>query len=76
MEHVDVIITKYKTIDGKIFDNKDQALHHEGILNGTIKKCPTCKGTGQVDPYGDRLASWKCSTCEGKGFLVKQDVWK
>lgn len=76
MKKVDKIVTKYEAIDGILFDKESDALLHEGFLNGTVKKCDRCNGTGEVDPYGDGRVFITCSNCDGKGHVTKQEIWK
>jgi len=33
-----------------------------------IQKCARCKGTGQIDPYGEPPGETECPDCEGNGF--------
>lgn len=65
-----VFYTVYQTSDGKEFEDKQEALLHENILNGKKKKCDKCNGKGYVnerweDEYvlktGEHFASEKMS---------------
>ena len=56
MKEIKVSVTKYETTDGRIFGNKESEKLHEGILDGSVKVCSRCKGSGEIDPYGDGRA--------------------
>ena len=75
--------------DGTEFDNKQDAIHHDKIINGEIKECPDCKGLGWVlididdEDYHTgapivRHDSHRCDTCMGKGYIEKKikEVWE
>lgn len=75
MKEIEVTVTKYQTEDGRVFGNKESATIHEGLLNGSIKVCPRCDGSGEVDIYGDGRIFNECSQCKGAGRLYKQTIW-
>lgn len=75
MKVIQVMVEKYQTEDGRIFDSAKQAEHHERIISGARKGCPTCNGTQQV-PSEDYRSFYACPHCDGKGYVEKQEVWK
>lgn len=73
-EKTRTIVEKYYvTSDGKEFLNKDSAILHQNILDGTSIICPSCHGELQIDPYGDGMTYVNCSACNGKGYLIR--IW-
>jgi DnaJ-class molecular chaperone len=73
---VTIYETKYKTKDGKEFENREDAILHEGKLKGLIKCCPHCNGERIIkyttDYYfkpGTYEASCICPKCGGRGYL-------
>ena len=75
MKEVEVKVVKYQSDDGKIFDDKEQALLHDKMLSGKVKTCPACGGSKTVDIYGDGRIYNQCSTCQGKGYVEKKEIW-
>ena len=43
-----IVIKKYKTSDGKIYTELKDAERNEGLLNGTVKVCNLCDGSGET----------------------------
>ncbi len=71
-EKTRTIIEKYYvTSDGEEFLNKDRAILHQNILDGTSIICPSCHGEGESDYCGDGMGMVICSHCNGKGYLVR-----
>lgn len=75
MKEIEVTVIKYETNDGRFFGNKQSAMFHEGLLDGSIKVCSHCDGVGEIDSYGDGRVFHKCSECKGSGYLHKQTIW-
>lgn len=69
-----VVVTKYKTSDGKTFTERKDAERNEGILNGNVRVCNLCDGTGET-PDAEFRYYYNCSTCNGTGYLHKKEVW-
>lgn len=76
LTEVNVLVKRYKTSDGMIFESSINAIHHEKVLKGNIKECPSCNGKGVVDIYGDGRVSSTCSTCNGKGYVERVVKWE
>lgn len=76
MKEIQVAVTKYECEDGTVCDTKEQAELHEAWCRGDVKTCPSCDGTGSIDPYGDGRVKTKCGTCGGKGHVRRAEVWK
>ena len=71
-EKTRTIVEKYYvTSDGEEFLNKDRAILHQNILDGTSIICPSCHGEGESDYCGDGMGMVICSHCNGKGYLVR-----
>ena len=73
--------------DGKEFDNKGECKLHEMKLNGEIKECPNCGGSGKItkkeeyDNYHTGALEWAyatptCEVCKGNGYLEKKTIWQ
>lgn len=63
-------MTMYQANDGKLFDKKEDAIHYEKLLNGSIKKairCLNCGGSGKINMYGDSGVFVMCTCCWGSG---------
>ena len=75
MKEIEVKVIKYQSDDGSIFDTKEKAELQDKKLVGLVKICPSCNGAKIVDPYGDGRTSCQCSTCQGKGYVEKKEVW-
>jgi DnaJ-class molecular chaperone len=62
--------------DGYIYVRKETMVKTK-IPEGNVK-CPTCKGCGEVRRYWgqpwDKGQFIFCITCNGKGFLPKEDL--
>ena len=78
----------YIAKDGKEFESEDACKHHEMILDGTRKVCPSCNGQGGFKgkyspPYDNYDVGhveghyeWNtCPKCNGKGYLEKKITW-
>lgn len=76
MEKIIDEVEKYRANDGKIFNDKEDCIHHEKMLSGERKICPNCEGKGKVDPTNDGREYWTCSTCNGKKWVEKVEVWR
>ena len=76
MEKVKVQVEKYKASDGKLFDTSKECEFYEKKINGEIKTCDNCNGTGIVDSCGDGRMLSPCSRCNGKGYLIKVKKWQ
>jgi len=70
-----ILVTKYETEDGRLFDTLKAAEHHEKLQTGQRKKCPMCDGSGEVDAYGDGRVFSRCQKCGGKGWLELKGMW-
>lgn len=75
MKEVDVYVKKYEAKDGSLFNNKKDCELYEKKLDGKIKKCDNCNGSGEVDPYGDGRVFKTCGRCGGKGYLELKEQW-
>ena len=75
MKEIEVIVKKYKSDDGKIWDTKEDAIIQDKRLKGDIKVCPVCNGTSMADEYGDGRVFGLCHNCNGKGYLEKVEAW-
>lgn len=75
IEKIPYTAYRYKTDDGKIFDDENDAIRHEKILQGKIKVCEWCDGKGSHlnEDYKFMIT---CQSCNGSGYLTKQEVWK
>ena len=89
-----IVVEKYTVYiakDGKEFICKDDCERYEKKLNGELKECSRCHGTGKINEhleqyfdggmYGDHeyhtyWKSDKCPECNGKGYLEKKVIWK
>lgn len=67
-------VTRYITTDGRSFEDEDKAKIHQLRLDGKCKDCVVCEGTGKL-PDAEYRIYYKCTVCDGKGFLVKTEVW-
>lgn len=76
LTEVNILVKRYKTSDGELFVDSDDAVYHEKVLKGNIKECPSCNGKGTVDIYGDGRVSSTCSTCNGKGYVERVVKWE
>lgn len=59
----------FQTTDGKEFTKKKVAKRHQNILDGKIKLCKTCYGSG-INPYYSSHVSGseeRSPTCNGTG---------
>jgi len=65
-----IVQNYFITSDGREFLDKDVAVHHQNLLDGTSIVCPNCNGKGEVDWCGDGMMV-TCSHCNGKGYLVR-----
>jgi len=73
MEAVEVMIIKYKSKNGKIYDNEKDALLYDDIHDGIKKICPSCNGLKKVlDEEGKYYRD--CGVCNSKGYL--ELIWK
>ncbi len=70
-----IVIKKYKTSDGKIYTELKDAERNEGLLNGTVKVCNLCDGSGET-PDAEWRYFYRCSKCNGSGYLKKKVVWE
>lgn len=75
VEKVQILVDHWKTSDGQVHRDPETANIHQAILNGEARLCPECKGSGRVDPYGDRRTTVKCNSCND-GYQYKSEVWK
>lgn len=74
----------YQTTDGKVFDNENLAIHHQREIDGEIKKCEACGGTGNLESYyseypgcrEQHLVVPKCKKCSGKGWVERKVIWE
>lgn len=78
----------YIAKDGKEFTSESECEHHEKMLSGERKECPTCHGKGYINErtykalneltyhFEDVPTSDRCPTCDGKGYLEKTITWK
>ena len=79
----------YIAKDGKVFEDKDECILYEKRLDGLIKDCPDCGGTGKIqeeyeyDNYHTGAPEkttihTTCPKCNGKGYLEKKlkEVWE
>lgn len=76
MEKIEVIVEKFQSDDGFIFDTAEECIHYEKLNNGERKICSSCGGSGETDPYGDGRVFSSCCKCEGKGWLELVKIWK
>lgn len=76
MKKIEVIVEKWESKDGLIWDTESDCIHHEKRLDGLIITCTNCKGKQNVDAFGDGSTFWECATCKGKGFLEKKEIWE
>lgn len=86
--HKHITYDVYITSDGREFTNWDDANHHDKELNGNIKKCTRCDGSGQLNGHyelhrdlwtckEERVWTYdKCPECNGKGHLEKKTCWE
>ena len=75
MEIIKVLVEKYKSKDNIIFSTEKECILHEKKLDGLIKTCSNCNGEKKVDPYGDGRVFNTCTTCSGKGYIERREVW-
>lgn len=68
-------VYKYQADDGTIFDNREDAEHRDKVLKGLIRFCDNCGGLGET-PDEEFRRYYKCSSCSGKGWQEKVEVWK
>jgi len=69
MKKIGVVVTKYKTNDGKIHDTSEKADHHEKMQSGIRKECPTCNRKGEGGGTLDEVIVYvSCDTCSGRGW--------
>jgi len=76
IKEVTVEYQRFQTRDGMLFEKREDAKHHEKVLNGTIKTCPRCEGAKKLDAYGDGRQWMTCNSCSGKGYVEKCEVWQ
>ena len=70
-----VVVVQYQSDDGKIWDKKEDALHRDKVLNGKVRMCVGCSGTGREDTE-DYRSTRDCSVCSGRGWQELVEVWK
>lgn len=75
MKEVEVVVIKYESDDGDIWETKEEAIHRDKMRSGERKKCTICNGSGK-EPDCENRNYHKCSSCNGKGWLEKVEVWK
>ncbi|MGB5794095.1 hypothetical protein [Poseidonibacter sp.] len=75
MKKIEVSIVKFEASDGKIFDTEEKAIFYEKKLNGIIRTCKECGGSGKCDMYGDGRVFVTCNICNGKGYVEKSTKW-
>lgn len=70
-------VTRYIASDGKKFDDKLTAQKYQNVIDGSLRKCSACNGSGQV-PNEDYRQFYKCDSCKGNGYLTKKfkEVWE
>lgn len=75
IKEIEKIVKAYQTEDGKVFDTKHEAEKHQDKMNGKIKDCHRCNGSGKHlnEDYKYHVT---CQTCDGKGYLRKVEVWR
>ena len=79
----------YISDDGQEFNNEKDCIFHDRLINGEVKICEECNGSGEVkEEYWDEnyhtgveelYTRWnRCKCCNGKGYLEKhiETVWK
>lgn len=70
----------WETSDGKQFVFDIEARIHQEYLDGIRKICDKCNGSKGFSDWGEdgRLPEQfiKCDKCNGKGFLIKTEVWE
>lgn len=70
----------WETSDGQTFADRFKAEDHQMYLDGTKKTCDKCNGSKGFSDWGEdgRLPERfvKCSKCQGKGYLIKTEVWE
>lgn len=70
-----IVVKKYRCSDGRVFDEYSNAEIYQGMMDGDIKKCNICEGTGKV-PNEDFRNYYTCNKCNGSGYLRRQVEWK
>lgn len=75
MKPIKVEVIKFQSNDGEVWDTELEAKHRDNIIAGVVKVCPMCSGTGKTDTV-DFRSTERCGTCNGKGWLKKEEVWK
>lgn len=75
-----VVVTKYRTSDGRVHDDIGVANDHQMRIDGDRITCPECGGTGGENWWGEDGRSTKrfikCAKCVGKGYLDKVIIFK
>jgi len=79
----------YVAKDGEEFETEKDCILYEKRLDGLIKDCEACNGTGEIrETYEDvdyhsgapiELVRYRtCPKCNGKGYLEKKlkEVWE
>lgn len=78
----EVVVTKvtFKTSDGEIYDNLEDAENHQKRIDGERITCPECGGTKGRSYWGEDgrlpLSFIKCTKCVGKGYLDKVTIFQ
>lgn len=75
MKPIQVAVTKYQAEDGKVFDSEEDCIHHEKMLSGIRKTCPSCNGLGNDQGYGTGWVQ-TCGGCKGRGWVEKVVRWE
>lgn len=70
----------WETTDGKTFIDKAAAYDHQLYLDEKKKTCDKCGGSKGERYWGvdgrETEQFINCSKCQGKGFLIKKEVWE
>ncbi len=78
----------YIAKDGKEFNDEEDCINYEKILDGTRIVCPECHGEGswrtdyvpEYDHWDGTMGGYwnyeKCPRCKGKGYLDKKVTWE
>jgi uncharacterized protein YbaR (Trm112 family) len=75
MKEIQVTVTKFEAVDGKVFDRKDDCIHHEEMLSGKRVVCPVCRGTRYYREPGPGGEEVLCPECKGNGWVkVNQET--
>lgn len=72
-EKINIGITHWETSDGNVFTDQSDARIHQAVVDGGVRVCPRCNGTGMFDPDGYGRIEFPCKECT-EGYQFKSEM--